>query len=248
MLPRKSGRYRGTWGLRIPATVGALIALTLATSIAGTVCEHIGIPLMQKSVLLAGDVRHGEVWRLLTWVFCENHPINLVFTCLWLYWLGRDLSQRWGEWRFLLIYLGLAVVVGGLVVLTGSLVSSRVFATEYLGSWPVSCALMILWAFEFSERQMNFFVAQLGGRQLVWVTIGGTVLFSIYYGPALFAPHFFAEALALIGISDLRRRFLRWRLQRQHAKARSYLRSVARTDEEEDRRGPPSGERPKWLN
>lgn len=232
----------------MPVPIAVLMGLTIVVSIAGAICERNGIPLVRLGILLPPLVWKGEVWRLVTWVFYEMHPISLVFACFMLYWFGRDLCDRWGPRKFLAIYFGFAALTAGLTVLIGKFVWDEVWVISHVGNWPISVGLMVAWASLFPDRQMNTFFVQLGGRVLIAVVLGGTVLFSLFFGFASFVPHFLAELMMLAYVGQLRRWFLKWRLGRLQKQAKRYVDNVERIDREEDDRGPPRGKPPKWLN
>jgi membrane associated rhomboid family serine protease len=243
---------RQSWqvgNVRLPAVVGALIATTLFCSIVGVIGARNGLPLIRLGILQPELVFRGEVWRLVTWVFFELQPISLIFACLMLYWFGRDLAQRWGAMRFLAVWFGFAAGVALATCLIGKFLWSEVYASSYAGSWPMQEALIIAWALLFPDRQiMLYFVLPVGGRALIWITLGGTLLFALYYGFASFLPHFLAELTMLSYVGQLRRWFLKWRLGRLQAQAKRYVANVERADRDEDERGPPSGKPPRWLN
>jgi hypothetical protein len=68
-----------------------------------------------------------------------------------------------------------------------------VWQARYITAWPLADALIIAWATAFPGRQLLlYFVLPLGGRKLVYATVGITVLLALFYGLALFVPHFLA--------------------------------------------------------
>jgi hypothetical protein len=63
----------------------------------------------------------------------------------------------------------------------------------------VVSALIIVWARTFPTRNMLlYFVVPLSGRNLVYATLGGTLLFALLGGFAGFVPHFAAQLVGLV--------------------------------------------------
>jgi membrane associated rhomboid family serine protease len=194
-------------GIRMPAAVAALIAVTAVVSIAAAIGARNGAPgLFSAGLLVVPAVWHGQVWRLVTWVLYEMDPINLLFACLTLYWVGGDLVRTWGTRRFLLVYFLLAGVAAGVTCLVG-LAWPVVAMIPQSGSWPVLDGLVVAWGLTHAGREIRLYgVVRLTGRQLVWITLGGTVLFALFRGLAGYVPHFAAELLALAWLGRALRR------------------------------------------
>jgi GlpG protein len=55
-------------------------------------------------------IRQGEVWRLVTPVFMHGGPLHLIFNMFMFHYFGRQIEERNGAWRFLLLMLLAAVV------------------------------------------------------------------------------------------------------------------------------------------
>jgi membrane associated rhomboid family serine protease len=231
-------------GGRVPVVVALLMGLTLGGSILGAVSLRNGLPLLLYSGVLSPErVGAGEVWRLLTWVFFETDPLSLIFACLGLWWFGRDLAGAWGPVRFLLAYLGLAVGTGAATCLLAWLLWPGL-ARPTAGPWPLITALLIAWAVLYPQRNvLVWFVLPLHGRNLIYATIGGTVLFALLGGVEHYVPHFIAQGLMMVYVrQSLRRLWLRFRLALQQRSARrrsSYIRPVDRSDRSEP---------PRWLH
>jgi membrane associated rhomboid family serine protease len=224
--------------------VGLLIGLTLGGSIVGAVTRRGGnAALLQSSVLVPGLVWAGELWRLLTWVFFELDGLGLIFACLALWWFGRDLAYAWGPHRFLARYLALAVLTASATCAL-ALVWTDLQGRAFLGPWPMVDGLIVAWAVLYPHRQiLFFFVLPLGGRNLVYVTVGVTLLFGLLDGIGGVVPHLLALAATLVYMRDssLGYWWLRLRLALQTRRPRgsaSRLRAVEPDD---------SG-RPRWLH
>lgn len=253
-MARSSGFLDRTvqiWRLNMPAPVAILIFLTALASIVGAVSGRHEFPLMEHGLLIGSKVFPSEPWRLITWVFFESDAFPLLFACLSIYWFGSDLCRTWGARRFLSIYFGFTVTIALLTVLIGRLLWKEVYLIPYLGTWPITEALVIAWAILHPGREIRiYFVFPVGGRALIGITIGLTVLFALFHGVALYVPHFLAEGLMLVYLGALRRTYLRWKLQRVEHLRRRHLTVVPsgeREGNDRDRPSPP-GNPPRWMN
>lgn len=232
-------------GSRIPRVVGLLIGLTLGGSIVGAVGLRNGLEtVLQSAALVPALVWRGQVWRLLTWVFFEMDPLSLIFGCLALFWFGRDLTQAWGPVRFLTTYLLLAGLTGVVVCLLARVWPS-LLGSGYIGPWGMVDGMIIAWALLHPHRDVFvYFVLPLRGRNLIYATLAGTVLFALLGGVARCVPYFVAEGLALLYMREpfwenwwLRLRYnLKTRAWRRRT---SHLRPVDRASGDEP---------PKWLH
>lgn len=183
-----------SFGGNVPPVVGGLIIALLAGSILGTVSPNI----RAAAALIPAAILDFQVWRLVTWVFVETDPLSLVFGGLMLYWFGRDLAWAWGPNRFLATWFGLTA--GAAVATTVlALVVPGLAVGAWLGAWAILSALVIAWASIFPERQILFmFALPISGRTLLWITIGGTLLYALFGGIGRYVPHLIAQGLMLL--------------------------------------------------
>lgn len=226
------------FGGRVPPAVGGLITATVVVSLTAVVGERNGLPLLQLFVLAPQAVWGGEVWRLVTWVLLETEPINLLFGGLVLFWFGRDLVETWGERRFLATYFGIAAAAGALTCLA-ALAWPALDSSRFTGFWAALDAIVVAWALLHPFRQiLLFFALPVSGKALLWITVGGTVLFALFTGVAAFVPHLLAEGVAWIWVGGQGpgRWLRRLRLPRLRRRGRF---EVIRADRDPDRN---------WLN
>ena len=232
------------FGARFPAVVVWLAGGILGASCLGALDYRVGFKLLRFVTLEPDLVLRGEVWRLLTWSFFELSPLGLIFGCLLLLMVGRDLADAWGARRFLVAYVVLTAIVGVATVLVG-LAWTEVRLIPYVTMWPIVEALIIAWAVWYPSRQiLVYFVLPLSGRNLILVTIGGTVVWALLVSLALFVPHFLAEGLTLayLRVPAIGRMFQKLSLGMRGSQKRraTHLRAVDRLDRED--------EPPRWLH
>ena len=185
-----------TFGGRVPATVGGLISATVVASLLGALGRGYG--LVDAAALVPGLVWQGQLWRLATWVFFETDPLSLLFGALTLYWFGRDLCFAWGPRRFLATFFGIAAAAATVTCLLAQFAWPSLMGAGWTGSWPVISALIIAWAMIFPERQILFMLAlPVSGRALLWLTLGGTLLYAVFGRLLAYVPHLSAQLLMI---------------------------------------------------
>ncbi len=252
MRPARRFGQALTFGGRVPAAVGAIITITVVATFVGVIGHRNGLPLLAATVFAPELVWRGEVWRLVTWIFVfpDPVPLPLVFACLMLYWFGRDLAFHWGERRFVLVYLGIAAAAAAVTCLL-SLAWPSLGGVLYAGAWPVVDALVVAWALLFPDRQIFiWFALPVSSRALLYVTIGGTLLYAVWGGLAGFGsyvPHLLGEGMMLLYVQGRPGRLLRkvrWRPFERLRRSRDRKRfKVIDADHDPDR-----PDRPRWLN
>jgi membrane associated rhomboid family serine protease len=239
MAPRVSwlDRRIHLLGGSLLASIALLIGATLITSILGAQVPGFGA----MGALVPSQVFAGQLWRLLTWAFFEMDALGLIFAALALFWFGNDLVRIWGSPRFLATYLGLAAGAAAVTCLV-ALVWTELRPLPFVGAWPVVSALIIAWASAFPTRNMLlYFVVPLSGRNLVYATLGGTLIFALLGGVWRYVPHFAAQLLVLAAMrrSPLSELLTKVRFElayRGWRRRSSRLREVPRTPRDEHTR------------
>ncbi len=220
-------------GGRFPIAVVGLAVTTLVLSILGANVRAVqALGLMAPSL-----VWEGQLWRLLSWTFLEFQPLGLIFVCLVFLFFGRELAYRWGPMGFLQICAGVVVGSGVLTCLIARFAWRGLMDFPYGSAWALGEAMIIAYAVLFPSRTiLVYFIIPLAGRQLLILTVAGTLLFALLTSFAFFVPHFAAQGLMyayLRGYSprllwlQLKSRTVRW----SPRKRPSHLRAADREDE-----------------
>jgi membrane associated rhomboid family serine protease len=192
MARRLSDRL--TFGGRMPGVVGLVLVLTVVASLVAAFGSRHGAALMQLGALSPPLVWKGQLWRLVTWSFIEPSPWWLLFSCLALYWVGRDLVTTWGVGRFVRAYAAIVLATSVGTCLIG-LADGAVAEQAFLGTTPVVAALVVAWGLYHPWRTRSVWFIPIRGWVLAWLTVGFTVVLAIFYtGWESLLPLLLAEA------------------------------------------------------
>jgi membrane associated rhomboid family serine protease len=208
---------RLSFGGRVPWAIGLVLTVTIVLSLTAAFASRHVLPFFELGALIPARVFRGELWRLGSWSVLEQSPLSLLFGCLMLYWFGRDLAGLWGSRRFLAVYVGVALVaaIGTCLI---SLVDPPIKTYQYLGSWPLAEAMTVAWGLYFPDRIIRlYFVINIRGYTLAWLTVGFTVVYAIYAGWDHYLPHLLAEGTMLAWLFRARvvSRWTAWRRSRE---------------------------------
>jgi membrane associated rhomboid family serine protease len=166
-------------GLGSSKLLARWITLTVAASLVAAVD---GGWLASWATFAPSRIWRGELWRLVTWVFVEGSPLQLLLTCVAIYHFGGELLPRWGERRmrrFLLEVLGGSAVVSSLL----ALVLRDLWFSYRFGGWAVADALVIAWARQYPDSTLVLYgLLRLRGRELVRITVGITAVYAAFAG------------------------------------------------------------------
>jgi len=97
---------------------------------------------LRPLVLFADDVRHGQIWRLVTWPLANEPNIWTMLTIAMLWYFGRELERMIGRVKFAWMLLLLAVIPG----LVGTLLD-----INQAGIRPVQIAIFCVFCMELPE-------------------------------------------------------------------------------------------------
>jgi len=120
-------------------------------------------------------IRHGEVWRILTFLFIPPMmgPLWMVFWLMLLYQFAQALEQEWGEFRFCVFY-----AIGALA----TIVAALWIVGETLSNIPLNTTLFLAFAMLFPNYELLLFfilpvkvkyLAALTWLALLWAFVTG---------------------------------------------------------------------------
>lgn len=118
---------------------------------------------------IPGKVLHGEIWRLVTFIFVPENSFSLFFLAISLYfyfWIGSMLEREWGTPKFTLYYLSgmvLTILTGFIVYLAGG--DGSVWGTYY-----INMSMFFAFAALYPDMQvLLFFIIPIKVKWLAWL-------------------------------------------------------------------------------
>ena len=187
-MERRFGRY-GIPNLAKYLALGQLVVWVIVMFFYG---DLLGLITLSRSGLM-----HGQIWRLVTFVFVPPltfNPLYLVLDLYFLYFVGTSLENSWGSFRFTLYYLiGMAGAIVSCLLLgtysSSTLLYSLFFAFACL--YP-DVEVLLFFILPIKVKWMGIAAAALylwdflwAGR---WYKLGmvlGLVNFFLFFGPTL---------------------------------------------------------------
>ena len=116
------------------------------------------------SMLQLDPVRilHGEVWRLITYIFIpqSQSPLWVLFALWFLWWIGEGVERAWGPFRFTLYF-----VVG----MIGTTVAAFFFDSNFSNSMLIASLFFAFARFYPDEVIYILFILPVRIKWLAWV-------------------------------------------------------------------------------
>ncbi|TSA35211.1 MAG: hypothetical protein D4R65_05020 [Verrucomicrobiaceae bacterium] len=183
----------------IPGLIRYVVALNALVFL----LVHLNPDYAQVLALDRGEILHGEIWRLVSWIFLPDTQslFWIIFYLLFTWWLGDLLEQSWGAFRLNSYYfLGMALCIASALIFGASggnlfLNLSLFLAVATLAPdleillffiLPVKIKWVALFSLIFPAGVLLF--GPLAAKMVVVMCLGNYLLF--------FAPAYFRGALA----------------------------------------------------
>lgn len=121
------------------------------------------------------DVLHGELWRLVTFIFMPNsfRPLSFVILLSFYYFVGSTLEREWGTCRFTIYYLS-----GMLLSVLGTVLAALLSGNYYLtlsSAYYLNLTLFMAFAMLYPDAQILLYM--ILPIRAKWVALADAVLF-----------------------------------------------------------------------
>ncbi len=176
--------WQPRWGHDTPTT-RLLIIVTVIVFLAQTIVTREGsfdtalkfgarrVSLIDEWFMLdAPAVLAGQVWRVLTYVFCHDRqaPFSLVLNMVAVWFLGSRLERMYGKRELLAFYLCSSISAGVLYAACGTIISLPV---PLSGATPAVLSLFTLYATHFPREKILFaWIIPIEIWVLLWIYTG----------------------------------------------------------------------------
>jgi len=109
-----------------------------------------------------GRIRHGEVWRLLTYIFIPPTPSWWILFALWFLWfIGEGLERAWGEFRLTLYFF---------VGIIGTTAAAFFFGSQFSNSMLVASLFYAFARFYPDEVIYVLFILPVKIKWVAWTS------------------------------------------------------------------------------
>jgi membrane associated rhomboid family serine protease len=230
-MRRSASRYASSFSFgpgpvstTLKALIAANVVMFLVTSFAGSLLRYLG--------LIPTFVIHDFwIWQLATYMFLHGGIFHILFNMLALWMFGAELERIWGTRYFLKFYFVTGIGAGVLTVLFSMLpfgFAHQVQHSIIIGASGAIYGLLLAYAMYFPDRPIymymlfpipaKIFVAIMGAIAL-FSSLGesGGIANATHLGGLLVA-YLFLKNGRVHPISELKYRYLKWKINRVRRK------------------------------
>jgi membrane associated rhomboid family serine protease len=231
-MPRYPSRYAGTSSFSFgpgpistafKAIIGANVAVFLAMCVMPPDWDRILVEML--GLVPFHVVRNMWIWQLATYMFVHATVFHILFNMLALWMFGMTLEQDWGTRRFLKYYFLCGIGAGICDVALNGIMGN--WGTHTIGASGAIYGLLLAYALYFPDRPILMIVfwvpakvcvAILGAIALVSsLSDAGGVANATHLGGLLVA-YLFLKGARLHPMSEVKYRYLKWKINRVRKK------------------------------
>ena len=207
----------------LKALIAANVAMFIAQSVFPVLTEVLGL---RPSFVL----RAGWLWQLATYMFLHGGIFHLLFNMLALWMFGAQLEQKWGTRYFLKFYFVTGIGAGALTVLFSLLpfgFAQQLHGSNIIGASGAIYGLLLAYALYFPDRPILLIVFWVPARICVAI-LGAIALFSSLSDAGgvanathlggLLVGYLFLKSARIHPLSELKYRYLKWKINRVRKK------------------------------
>ena len=231
----------GPLSTTLQALIGANIVIFVAQFVFPVLTELFGLhPGWVLPGVLSQSPDHSLwLWQTATYMFLHGGIFHILFNMLALWMFGTELERIWGTRYFLKFYFVTGIGAGALTVLFSQLPFARGLQhANIIGASGAIYGLLLAYAMYFPERPILLIVFPVPAKIAVTI-LGAIALFSSLSDAGgvanathlggLLVGYLFLKGARIHPISEVKYRYLKWKISRTRKKFDVY--SGGRADE-----------------
>jgi membrane associated rhomboid family serine protease len=214
-----------------PALI-AIIAANVVLFFAQLLTDQYAWGLTWTLGLRPFDVLHSfRVWELATYMFLHGGVFHLLFNMLALWMFGTELERMWGTRYFLKFYFVTGIGAAVLTILFSLLpfgFTQDLFYANVIGASGAIYGLLLAYGMYFPNRPIylylvfpipaRYFVMIMGALAFYSSLAGGSGVANATHLGGLIVAYIFLKSGRIDPISELKYRYLKWKINRTRAK------------------------------
>jgi len=214
----------GPLSLALKALIGANVAMFFVQAFAPGLTWTLG--LMPAAVL--GGL---HVWQLATYMFLHGGVFHLLFNMLALWMFGAELERIWGTRYFLKFYFVTGIGAAALTVLFSLMPFSFAQQLQHaivIGASGAIYGLLLAYALYFPDRPIymyfvfpipaKYFVAIMGALAFYSSISDSSGIANATHLGGLLVAYLFLKSARMHPLSELKYRYLKWKINRVRKK------------------------------
>ena len=214
----------GPWTPVIKALIIANVVMYVVSRLAPTIALNLGLVPEQVITQL-------RVWQLFTYMFLHGGVFHILFNMLGLWMFGVELERMWGS-RYFAKFYAVCGVGAGITQVIASFLPVPLFEQFYyaqtIGASGAIFGVLLAYGMYFPNRPIlmyfifpvpaKYFVAIMGGISLLSAIEGAGGVAHVAHLGGLLAGYLYLKGGRIHLLSEIKYRYLKWRINRMRRK------------------------------
>ena len=158
MLEDRSYMRRQRFDSYRSATLLLVIMNVVAFIVQLCISSFSHFPVSHYLYLSLAGLRHGYIWQLVTFQLLHAGWLHLIFNCLVIFMMGREVEEALGRRSFFTLYF-CSGIIGGAVQILAGLVNPARFGGAVVGASAGGFGLIAAFAMLYPERPLTILIS-----------------------------------------------------------------------------------------
>jgi len=226
-MPRYSSPYASSFSFGpgpVSTALKSIIAANVVVFLLQAVVPGITSTFGLKPAAVSWQL---HVWQLVTYMFLHAGLFHILFNMLALWMFGGELERLWGTRYFLKFYFVTGIGAGALTVVVSLLWLEQLQYATIIGASGAIYGLLLAYALYFPNRVIYYIVFPIQAKYFVMI-VGAIAFYSsmtesggvanVTHLGGLLVGYLFLKGARLHPWSEVKYRYLKWRINRVRKK------------------------------